>query len=185
MTYPKGVTKEKVDAVQGVSKVAEPVPAVEAPQAPLRNLFSGEMPRLAVYGKPGTDPNNPIPGFKLRWFNDVEGGQRVTRARMSGWEFVSKDEVALNEAPTSPGNTDVGDKVSMWVMQGNNGSAINAYLMKIPLALWQSYQDEHEKVHVRVEERLKGGALGDGQYAGGTQKGSLLPPIKITSGLSR
>src|SRR5438105_4038041 len=97
------------------------------PQAPPPNLFSGTTKKLEVFGKPGTNPNEPVEGHQLYWFDDIEGGLIIQQAKASGWEMVRKDEIALNDANTSPGNNDLGGDVRRWVSQGPNGAPVYAY----------------------------------------------------------
>src|SRR6185369_14189496 len=54
-------------------------------EAPPRNLFSGQFRQMEVFGANGSN-TDPIPGWRLYWMNDI--GDRINRARQSGWEFV-------------------------------------------------------------------------------------------------
>src|SRR5262245_35730249 len=78
-----------------------------SPEAPPPNMFSGTTKKLEVFGKPGTEKHDPIPGFQLYWFDDIEGGLVIQQAKASGWVFVEKHEIALNDANTGPGNNDL------------------------------------------------------------------------------
>ena len=152
MAVPKKVPRE--------TPAAEPV-LEPTPQAPPRNLFSGTIKKLDVFGLPGTDPNKPVPGHELYWFDDIEGGMIIQQAKASGWVLVRKDEVALNDANTSPGNNDLGGNVRRWVSQGPDGSAIYSYLMKKPDWLYQLHltgpDSLEQRVHQVQEQQLRRG----------------------------
>lgn len=169
---------------QGAAK-AEPEPT-----APPPNLFSGTTKKLEVFGKPGTDPNEPVPGHVLYWFDDVQDGLMISQAKASGYTFVTKDEVALNDAPTSPGNTDLGDKVRRWVGTGSDHAPVFSYLMKKTKELHELHMTGPESLEQRIhrpqEEALSLGTIGanakDRPYTAtnlypGTR--SNLPPISI------
>jgi len=130
----------------------------DLPIAPPRNLFSGEMLQLQIYGKDGND-KDPIPGFRTRWFNDEHGsGVRIKMALSSGWLLVKSDEIALNEGLT-PSNSDLGSHVRKIVGTVGN-EPLYAYLMKKPEALAQLHDDQHEQAtNVRIEEALRSGQI--------------------------
>ena len=134
---------------QATQKLAPPTP-----EAPPRSLFNGMSLKLAVYGPAGTDPMKPVPGHELYWFPDKDGGLMINQAIASGWRFVEKAEVALSDAPTSPGNDDVGDNVRRWTGQTPDGRPIHDYLMKLPDWLYAKHMQEREKVHQQLEEQL-------------------------------
>lgn len=176
---------------------AAPIPAVVAmqdlpppdPEAPPVNMFSGVMPKLAVYGRPGTDPMKPIPGHELYWFTDENGGLQISNAIASGWRFVDKEEIALNEALTSPGNSDTGSRVRRWVGSGANNTPEFNYLMKIPDWLYKKHMAERERIHQQQEEQLAMGTYKvddtEHTYTAGRAPGAApgarsgLPSIKI------
>jgi hypothetical protein len=140
------------------------VPAAEMPKAPPPNLFNGQVQKLAVFGKPGTDPNKPIPGYELYWFDDIQDGMIIHQAKASGWEFVEKYEIALNDAPVSPGNTALDSHVRRWVTS-NAGQPVYSYLMKKPDDLYKLHMEGpdsmEQKVLMPLEERLRAGTLND------------------------
>lgn len=161
-----------------------------APVAPPVNLFAGTAKKLEVFGKPGTDPKDPIPGYQLFWMDDIEGGLLLSQALASGWQYVEKDEIALNDAPASPGNTDVGNHVRRWVGHGADDRPIYSYLMKKPNWLHELHMTGpdsiEQRVHMKQEEQLMMGTLNvnpnDRPYTArtpypGTRSG--LPPISI------
>ena len=175
------------------TQIPEPVKSATpaTPKAPPRNLFSGTTLKLQVFGKDGND-KDPIPGYRLYWFNDVEGGLRIAQAQASGWEFVQREEVALNNGQLSPGNNDLGSHVRRWVGTGEDQKAIYSYLMKKPLELDAVHQQERENLHLQIEAALKSGTFnmtpGEKRYTAerppiGSPSG--LPPISISSSIAR
>jgi len=155
---------------------AQPLPEVVPP-----NLFSGQMRRLEFFGMK--------PGFRYRLFNDE--GDNVARARLSGWEFVARDDVQTYDAVT-PRNNDTGSNVREYVGVGANGEPLFAYLLRKPRAL----DDEHQfgansrevLIHQQIENQIRNGTLGQqpgerrysaGHVPEGTQ--STLPPISINT----
>jgi hypothetical protein len=173
-----GIKPEKgSDAAKVVDTPAAPPDEVEIPP----NLFSGETKELEVFGKNGS-ATDPLPGFRLYWFNDTQGsGVRISQAKRSGYEFVTNDEVLLNDSKVS-GSDDLGTNVRKIVGQAGD-KPLYAYLMKKPLWLHEKHQAEHEKVHQRQEQALRQGRVSDKrddrQYAPGQVPGSNLPPIEL------
>jgi hypothetical protein len=170
------------------AKAPPEAPKAEAPKAPPRNMFSATMKKLDVFGLPGSDPRKPIPGHHLFWFDDVEN--YVTMAQASGWRFVTKNEVAMNDAATSPGNTALDDKVRAIVGWSGNQPTY-AYLMAMPDELYLHHHEGpdsiEQMVHVKQEEQLAMGTYrmspDDGRYTASNLPqgvaGSNLPSIKM------
>lgn len=160
MATPKPVEKQEAKPLPEPPKIVEGDPD---PAAPPPNLFSGRVKRLEVHPNPKRHPgatyNDPIPGYRLYWFHDVEN--QVAMAQASGYRFVEKDEIGLNDAHVAPGNNDLGTHVRRWVnsVGGPNGGAIYAFLMKKPNWLAELHDAEMEKVHQRQEAQLKAGAM--------------------------
>lgn len=102
-------------------------------------------------------PENP--GFHRHWLNDVGG--RIQQALESGYTYVEKVNVELNEVGVTPGNTDLGSKVSMYVGTDEQGKPLKAYLMEIK----QEWYDEDQEIIAqqanRVDEALKAGTSKD------------------------
>ncbi len=172
------------DVIASALEAARPAPEPKinsevAPKAPPRNLFSGQFRTLDVFGKNGSH-KDPIPGWRLYWMNDI--GDRINQARMSGWEFVEKDEIALQENVT-PGNNDLGTHVRK-VVNPNLIPPTYAYLMKKPAELDAQHQAEMQEVNNRAEAALKQGRTnaqpGDGRYVAGDFPNSALPQIEIS-----
>lgn len=104
---------------------------VQAREEAPRQRFHFGMPqsKLAVYQK---DPN-----YHYHWINDLSG--RLELAEASGYQFVSRNDVQLQPSVT-PRNSDLGDKVSQIVGRGEDGHPLRAYLMRIPLDMYQESQ---------------------------------------------
>jgi hypothetical protein len=184
---PAGV---KVDPAAKITSYTmdNPPPNVKIPP----NLFSGAQLRLAVYGKDG-DSNDPIPGYRTYWFNDIESGHRLNMAVRSGWEYVQKEEVNLNDHEAGPANTDLGNHVRRWVENGPAGLPIYAYLMKKPNWLHDLHEtgpdSREQRIHQKVENELRQGTLnqqrGDGRYTQASNPRSSLPKISIDHEIHR
>lgn len=176
---------EEAKAVEAQKARAEARQAAIAgmPSPPPRNLFSGDIKKLEVFGLNG-DNKDPIPGFRLYWFLDRENsGARMHQARMSGWEYVMKDEVSVNDTSAIQGNSDLGSQVRVFGGSFNN-QPIYHYLMKKPVWLDQVHQGEMQAHLDKVEGHLRRGKLDakpeDRQYTAEEMPGSALPPISIT-----
>ena len=107
-----------------------------------------------------------IPGYKLRWFNDMDG--RCERAEEGGYVYVNKDEVPrLGQGALHQENSDVNSKVSKVTSRGT-GKEIRAYLMKIKEAYYKEDQAQKEKVNYQVDEAMRAGSpsgnVVDNQY---------------------
>lgn len=139
------------DAPETFEPVAKPAPKQDVIPP---NLFSGDQKQLEVLGKDGT-PTDPIPGYHLYWMNDVD--IRIARAQRSGYEFVERDEVLLNDGLVS-GDDVAGNHVRKLV-GAIDGKPLYAYLMKKPLWIKQAHDLEYAKVNDRVEEMVKRGQL--------------------------
>jgi len=166
-------------------------PAVDmTPKAPPRNLFSGTMKKLEVYGKAGTDPNEPIPGYVLFWFDDIDGGIYIKQALASGYEYVQADEVAIANSDVFGGNSDTGSNVSVFLGVNADNSPRRTILMKKPKWLHELHMSGpdslEQRVHRRQDEQLASGTFNvnpnDRPYTAvnpypGTR--SSLPPIQM------
>ncbi len=93
----------------------------------------------------------PIPNHHLHWINDDK--TRLHDAIQGGYEFVSEAEVGMIGDPDiTPGNDDLGMKVSKTVGTKDDHSPMVAYLMKIPTELYE--QDQAEK-QADIDEKEK------------------------------
>lgn len=121
------------------------------------NLFSGENKQLEVMGRNGS-VTDPIPGFYLYWFNDDGGtGIRIMKAKRSGYEFVQRDEVLLNDGLVD-GSDAAGDHVRKVVGSIGN-QPLYAYLMKKPTWIKEAHDLEMRKVNDAVMEQIRRGRV--------------------------
>jgi hypothetical protein len=207
MPWPKGYTKAQIMALPEVDRKAlfkpapkaatekKSVPVSGGESAPVRpdhteippNLFDGQHKSLEVMGRNGSY-EDPIPGFKLYWFIDRDSGTRLSLARRSGYEFVSNEEVVLNDNIVS-GNDDLGGHVRKFSKEVLDSKPVYLYLMKKPKWLADRHADDFEKIHVRQEAELRAGRIStnakDGQYRPGQIPGSNLPKIESDTKLYR
>ena len=110
-----------------------------------------------------------IPGYKMYWFRGEPG--RLQRALKAGYEFVSPDEVEINNFDLSgnlnlPGHTDMGERVSVAAQDGagDDGQFLRLYLMKIKLEWWTADQELYEKEKIDpMVGALNGGLIGAGE----------------------
>lgn len=86
-----------------------------------------------------------IPGYHQHWFRGEP--QRIQRALEAGYEFVTGDEVIVNEKrlgsdTAEDGNTDLGTRVSVSAGgdPGSDGQPLRMYLMKIKEQYWKQDQ---------------------------------------------
>lgn len=107
-----------------------------------------------------------IEGYHTHWFRGEPA--RIMRAQQAGYEFVSAEEIALNDVglggtSTRDGNTDLGSQVS--VISGKevdtNGQPLHLILMKIRQELRNEDLELQQQQHDRTRASLLGG-LADG-----------------------
>ena len=117
-----------------------------------------------------------IPGYYLRWFRGT--AQRLAQAERAGFEFVTPEEVQLNNVSMGgdarkDGNTDLGSRVS--VVEGGEvdggGQAVRLYLMKQKLEYKKEddavIQARNDKTVQALTASFRAGSTG-GQAAGET-----------------
>ena len=118
-----------------------------------------------------------IHGYKMYWFRGEPG--RLQRALRAGYEFVNPDEINIFNHDLAgdldlPGQTDMGDRVSVAAQDGagDDGQFLRLYLMKIKLEWWDAdrAQYETEKIDPLVAA-LQGGTIGAGE--GGETPGDV------------
>lgn len=99
-----------------------------------------------------------LPGYHLRWVLGTP--QRIGQALQAGYEFVSPDEVQLNNSllgddPLRSGNTDLGSRVS--VVAGGvdeTGQALRLYLMKQKLEFYLEDQAVLDRRNAAIADAL-------------------------------
>jgi hypothetical protein len=184
---------KKADAVFPQQRV-EPDPYQFSEENIPPNLFSGDQKHLEVMGLNGS-MTDPIPGYKLYWF-DAKNGVRIAMAQRSGYTFVEKHEVLLNDG--LEGSDDLGTHVrkigNIFGGDTEDGKPQYMYLMKKPLWLVDKHNIQMEAVNNKYEQMLKSGQISrnnaqDRQFAGGSDvarsEHSKLPSIDIQSKLYR
>lgn len=165
----------------------QPAPRVNSDEAPteiFRDMFSGTLKTLDVMGKNGST-TDPIPGYVLYWFTDEGGtGTIINQAKMSGYDFVHRDEILLTE--NIVGNNDLGSHVRK-VVNARTNPPEYGYLMKKPEKLHMQHLADREKLHTRIEGALRAGTLGrqagSGQYTKEDDPTSTMAKIEISSKL--
>jgi hypothetical protein len=123
--------------------------------------FGAHRTKLQVEGK--------IPGYHLRWFNDVDGGARLARAERGGYKYVMSDEVPeLGQGALHQKNSALGSRVSKIVSRGE--PIITAYLMKIEQEWYDADQQaKWDAIDAKVE------AIRDGKPGGNVVENQYVP----------
>lgn len=110
----------------------------------------------------------PIPGYHLHWFRGT--ADRIHRALQAGYEYVSQDEVALNNLDlggesAAAGNTDMGSRVSVISGEeiGRDNQPVQLILMKLREELWKEDVEATLDRSEQVAAALRGGQVGAGQ----------------------
>lgn len=133
-----------------------------------RKDFSGLEMKLKYYGE--------NPGWKRRWVNE----ENVPAREQEGYRFVLRSEVNMSDS-IGRGNTDMGDRVSVFGGTDVQNRPYNQYLMEIPQEIADEY--DHEKSYKKVklsEESIRSGSVGNpnGNTRTGMKDG--LPEIKLS-----
>lgn len=151
------------------------------------NLFNGNRKRFEIMGKNGSF-TDPIPGYRLYAFKDV--GNRVQDALISGWTFVQKEEVFLNDQWNTPLDTDLGSHIRIPANQNDeSGHPVYHVIMKKLKIHDEEDMAEFERLHDSIEQSLRAGTFnmtpGEKRYTAANPpvgSPSGLPPITISSG---
>lgn len=102
-----------------------------------------------------------IPGYHTHWINDYPG--RLAQAEQAGYTYVTPDEVHINEQLT-PGNSDMGSRVSCVVGKGEAGQPLRAYAMKLQSELYEEDQAALQDRNDMVDNAIRVGRLrGEGR----------------------
>lgn len=104
-----------------------------------------------------------IEGYVMHWFADRPG--RIPRAVAGGYEFVTPDEVRINNFGlasdlVTDGNTDLGTRISVHGGTMDNGGSERLYLMKIRKEWYDKDMTLREQASDRVVQALKQGQVG-------------------------
>lgn len=116
-----------------------------------------ERPQRASFGSPRQKLSvRPIEGFHLHWVNDSPG--RVEEAQEGGYEFVGEEEIAV-AGQAKQSNSDLGTRVKRLVGRGEDGNALFAYLMKIPIDWYEQDQKVIQDRVDAVDNMIKRGSM--------------------------
>ena len=203
MPWPKGWTRKQVAALSTEERLelfrtgktpavatTAPTPeekpvAAEAPKPRRRvNLFNGQRKRFEFMGKNGSF-TDPIPGYRLYAFKDT--GTRISDALQSGWTFVTKDEVVLNDSWNTPLDTDLGSHIRVPANQNDESGKPTYHIIMKKLKIHdEEDMAELEKLHDNIEQSLRAGTFnmtsGEKRYTAANPPAgspSGLPPIFI------
>lgn len=110
-----------------------------------------------------------IPGYYTHWMNDYPG--RIATAQQCGWEFVKPEEANIigdspGVAPGESGNTDLGNKISIYVGRTDWGTPLRAFLMKLKLEYWYEDQEARNQVSEAFNEQIRSNSVPDNAEPG-------------------
>lgn len=123
---------------------------------------TGRRTRVPLGMKQASLSASVRPGYQRRWVNDVAG--RLQQAIEGGYEHVAQDPTAKSQ--------DLGVKTSRVVGSKEDGQAMSAYLMEIPVEWYEEDQRTKQKPVDDFEVAMKGKSGFDGAYiprSGGTK----------------
>jgi hypothetical protein len=174
------------NVVRDATEAGVVTPDPDKPETIPPNLFSGFTRRLEYFGE--------REGYVRRYFNDDKGGTNIRDAIKSGWVFVKRSDVQLNEAVT-PRNNDLGSNVRQYVGTDEANQPMYAYLMEKPEWLWKLHNEgpgSRAEYHDKLREQIKAGTLGqkpgERRYSAGQPvpgSPSTLPPITMDTKITR
>lgn len=110
-----------------------------------------------------------LPGYHLHWMRGSH--QRIQQALQAGYEFVSPEEVHVNNVSLGgdsavSGNTDMGSHVSIvGGGLGEDNQPVRLILMKLKEELWLEDQQVVQNRNDQVAAALTGGMLGGDKAA--------------------
>ena len=123
---------------------------------------SGRRARVPLGIKQANLAASARAGYQRRWVNDTPG--RLQQAEQGGYTFVSTDPTAKS--------TDLGAHTSRVVGTKEDGTAMQAFLMEIPMDWYEEDQATKQKPLDDFENALKGKPAIEGAYiprSGGTR----------------
>lgn len=131
-----------------------------------RGMFNGTRGKLKISEE--DIRNFTEAGWKLHIMNDQDG--RIEQALSAGYEFVTRDEIGGVVANVVDGNVDLGDRVKFRVGKTESGDGLFAYLMKVPLYIYEEEQlllqsrNDRTDAAIRAGTMTKAGMSADGFY---------------------
>lgn len=108
-----------------------------------------------------------IEGFHLHWVNDTPG--RLGQALAGDYSFVEPAEIGLEDTREN--------KVMLLVGTQEDGSPMNAYLMKIPLEFYYDDQTAGQSPLDQIDNAIRGGQL---SAPGDSSEGRYVPKEGIS-----
>ena len=90
-----------------------------------------------------------LEGYHMHWVNDTPG--RIGQAMAGDYTFVDPKEINLDSTRDN--------KVTVLVGTQEDGSPMNAYLMKIPLEFYYDDQEAGQKPLDQIDNAIRGGQL--------------------------
>lgn len=108
-----------------------------------------------------------LTGYVCRWINDQD--DRLERAVNGGYEYVTRTECPqYGQAEVTPGNSDLGERVSRVVGTDRNSRPMRAFLMKIKQEWYNEDQAAKTRELDRIDQAVAKGQVnaqpGDGRY---------------------
>lgn len=94
--------------------------------------------------------------FHYHWVNDV--GERLHQRFTEGYDFVEKGGLTAGDITVeSARGTDS-------LLKKGVGRGVTAYLMKVPIEIYNEYQDEKRQRNAQVDEEIRGSGKQAGLY---------------------
>lgn len=128
------------------------------------------------------------PGWHRHWFRG--DASRLARAQRAGYQFVSPEEIDLNNLDLGgdsavSGNTDMGSRVSVISGEevGSDGQPGRLVLMECPDELWEQSKAVLAEASERIASAIRGGKVGVGQAPRETPMDAGLRYVKQTENL--
>lgn len=100
------------------------------------------------------------PGYKRRVVNDV--GSRIQDAIAGGYTLVSKDGAAFKDEDVANRNESVGNSIGKTV----NSDGTKAYLMEIPITMYNADQAAKQESIDKTEDAIRQGGDSQGGQPG-------------------
>lgn len=105
-----------------------------------------------------------IEGHHLYWANDENAA--IEDLLMEGFDFVATDEVSRGSDLVS--DLDLSNRISRYVGERSDGSALRAYLMKCPQDIWDRRKEREQRQVNSWESEIREGRMqpqkGSGNY---------------------
>ena len=126
--------------------------SIDRPQRKKRKPAGGTYSKLSV-----DIPKDMKDKYHYHWINDTPG--RILQAQNGDYEFVSPQEVGLNEQ--NFGDLVRDSKVRVYAGVNDDGNPIFAYLMKIRIEWYKEDQAEMQEQVDRIDTAMRKGKLND------------------------